>query len=44
MIITSYFGHIELRSAHRRTYPVDLLENLGIKRVFLLATVSKHSE
>lgn len=37
MIITSYAGHVELRSAHRRAFSSNDLEKIGIKRVFLLA-------
>lgn len=36
LIVTSYFGHVELRSAMRRAFPADVLENMGVIRVFLL--------
>lgn len=41
-IITSYFSHVELRSASRRSYPASLLRELGIRRVFLLARSKKN--
>jgi len=36
-IVTSFAGSVEARSALRRAYPKQDLENLGIYRVFLLA-------
>uniref|UniRef100_A0A1B6LE77 Hexosyltransferase n=1 Tax=Graphocephala atropunctata TaxID=36148 RepID=A0A1B6LE77_9HEMI len=36
-IVTSFTGNVEARSALRRAYPKDELENLGVYRVFLLA-------
>lgn len=39
IIVTSYVGHIELRSAHRRAMPQKLLEAMNAKRVFLLAKI-----
>lgn len=39
LIITSYAGHDELRSAHRQAMPTALLAGLGLRRVFLLAAL-----
>lgn len=44
LIITSYAGHDELRSAHRRAMPAALLRSLGLRRVFLLAAVPVPAE
>ncbi|XP_077286473.1 beta-1,3-galactosyltransferase 5-like [Arctopsyche grandis] len=44
MIITSYAGHVELRSAHRRTFSNDDLDEMGIKRVFLLSKLTVYNE
>lgn len=38
LIITSHAGDIEVRSAMRRAYPANELEQLGIRRIFLLAS------
>ncbi|KAJ2938775.1 hypothetical protein O0L34_g781 [Tuta absoluta] len=39
IIVTSYVGHVELRSAHRRAMPAELLQTLNASRVFLLAKI-----
>ncbi|XP_047537047.1 beta-1,3-galactosyltransferase 5-like [Vanessa atalanta] len=39
IIITSYVGHVELRSAHRRAMPPDYLASLRVTRIFLLAKI-----
>ncbi|KAI8116813.1 hypothetical protein FF38_04155 [Lucilia cuprina] len=39
LIVTSYAGHDELRSAHRQAISQTKLSDLGIQRVFLLAAV-----
>ncbi|CAG9789274.1 unnamed protein product [Diatraea saccharalis] len=39
IIVTSYVGHVELRSAHRRAMPSTLLESMNITRVFLLSKI-----
>ncbi|KAJ0173656.1 hypothetical protein K1T71_010805 [Dendrolimus kikuchii] len=39
ILITSYVGHVELRSAHRRAMPQDLLESMNVTRIFLLANI-----
>ncbi|CAH0400466.1 unnamed protein product [Chilo suppressalis] len=39
IIVTSYVGHVELRSAHRRAMPADLLESMNVTRVFLLSKI-----
>ncbi|CAH0561319.1 unnamed protein product [Brassicogethes aeneus] len=36
IVITSYFGHVELRSAIRRAFSEKTLAHMGLKRVFLL--------
>lgn len=36
LIITSYFGHVELRSSIRRTFSDQELASYGVKRIFLL--------
>lgn len=38
IMVTSYFGNVETRSAMRRAFPSDKLRELGLKRVFLLGT------
>ncbi|XP_034834298.1 beta-1,3-galactosyltransferase 5-like [Maniola hyperantus] len=42
IIVTSYVGHVELRSAHRRAMPSAYLSSLNITRVFLLARIPKN--
>lgn len=37
IIVTSYVGHTELRSAHRRAMPLDHLKKYNTIRIFLLA-------
>lgn len=39
LIITSYVGHDEVRSAHRQAITEEKLQSLGILRVFLLAEI-----
>lgn len=39
VIVTSYAGDVETRSAIRRSYPSKLLSKFGIRRVFLLALI-----
>lgn len=39
LIITSYAGHDELRSAHRQAMPATKLAAFGLRRIFLLATL-----
>ncbi|XP_037935575.1 beta-1,3-galactosyltransferase 5-like [Teleopsis dalmanni] len=41
IIVTSYAGHDELRSAHRQAISQVKLAELGFKRVFLLAEIPK---
>lgn len=39
IIVTSYVGHVELRSAHRRAMTPEYLSSLRVTRVFLLAKI-----
>lgn len=39
MIVTSYVGHDEVRSAHRQTLTQQKLRSMGLVRVFLLADI-----
>ncbi|XP_063831387.1 beta-1,3-galactosyltransferase 5-like [Ostrinia nubilalis] len=39
IIVTSYVGHVELRSAHRRAMPAGLLKSMNAIRIFLLAKI-----
>ncbi|KMZ07440.1 beta-1,3-galactosyltransferase brn isoform X2 [Drosophila simulans] len=39
LIVTSYAGHDALRSAHRQAIPQSKLEEMGLRRVFLLAAL-----
>ncbi|XP_059053275.1 beta-1,3-galactosyltransferase 5 [Achroia grisella] len=39
IIVTSYVGHVELRSIHRRAMPSSLLKSMNITRIFLLAKI-----
>ncbi|KAH9636600.1 hypothetical protein HF086_003418 [Spodoptera exigua] len=39
IIVTSYVGHVELRSAHRRAMPAEKLKELNAARIFLLAQI-----
>ncbi|CAF4868993.1 unnamed protein product [Pieris macdunnoughi] len=39
IIVTSYVGHIELRSAHRQAMPSDYLASKNASRIFLLAKI-----
>uniref|UniRef100_A0A1Y1M0V1 Hexosyltransferase n=1 Tax=Photinus pyralis TaxID=7054 RepID=A0A1Y1M0V1_PHOPY len=36
VLVTSYLGNVETRSAMRRAFPSDVLKKLGVRRVFLL--------
>lgn len=44
ILVTSYVGHIELRSAHRRAMPHKLLRSMNIDRVFLLARIPENEK
>ncbi|KAG6449931.1 hypothetical protein O3G_MSEX006307 [Manduca sexta] len=44
IIVTSYVGHVELRSAHRRAMPPELLRSLNIARIFLLARIPENEK
>lgn len=44
LIVTSYVGHDEVRSAHRTAITQKMLKELGIFRVFLLAEVPKRDK
>ncbi|CAH2267771.1 beta-1,3-galactosyltransferase 5-like [Pararge aegeria] len=44
IIVTSYVGHVELRSAHRRAMPSTYLSKLNIIRVFLLARIPENEK
>lgn len=39
LVVTSYVGHDDLRSAHRTAISNTTLHNLGVERVFLLAEI-----
>lgn len=39
LLITSYAGHDEVRSAHRKAMPARHLDDLNMRRVFLLADI-----
>lgn len=39
IVVTSHYNNVETRSAMRRAFPRDVLEGMGIKRVFLLGEV-----
>ncbi|KAJ8713985.1 hypothetical protein PYW08_007605 [Mythimna loreyi] len=39
IIVTSYVEHVELRNAHRTTYPAEILSKANTTRVFLLAQI-----
>ncbi|KAL0869164.1 hypothetical protein ABMA27_007452 [Loxostege sticticalis] len=39
IIVMSYVGHVELRSAHRRVMPAELLKSMNAIRIFLLAKI-----
>ncbi|XP_022192974.2 beta-1,3-galactosyltransferase 5 [Nilaparvata lugens] len=41
LLITSFAGNIESRSAIRRAYPRSVIEKLGIRRVFLLGKLKQ---
>ncbi|XP_075238102.1 beta-1,3-galactosyltransferase 5 [Lycorma delicatula] len=42
LLVTSYAGNVESRSALRRAYPESVLGKLGIKRIFLLALLKEN--
>lgn len=44
MIVTSYAGHDEIRSAHRQAISQSKLRSLGMLRVFLLADIPAHEK
>lgn len=44
IIVTSYVGHVELRSAHRRAMPKKLLDSMNVTRIFLLAKIPPHEK
>lgn len=44
LVVTSYVGHDELRSAHRTAISNSTLHNLGVVRVFLLADIPEHEK
>ncbi|XP_073950467.1 beta-1,3-galactosyltransferase 5-like [Choristoneura fumiferana] len=44
IIVTSYVGHVELRSAHRRAIPKELLDSMNVTRIFLLAKIPPHEK
>lgn len=39
ILVTSYVGHVELRSAHRRAMPHEVLSTMNTTRIFLLAQI-----
>ncbi|KAJ8713986.1 hypothetical protein PYW08_007606 [Mythimna loreyi] len=39
IIVTSYVGHVKLRSAHRKAYPAEELRKINATRVFLIAQI-----
>lgn len=41
ILVTSYFGNVETRSAMRRSFSSDQLEPMGFRRVFLLGQAEK---
>ncbi|XP_041969581.1 beta-1,3-galactosyltransferase 2-like [Aricia agestis] len=44
ILVTSYIGHVELRSAHRQTISADDLQNFNITRVFLLGRIPQNEK
>lgn len=40
IIVTSYFGNVETRSAMRRAFPAEDLKKMQLRRVFLLGTTT----
>lgn len=44
LVVTSYVGHDDLRSAHRTAISNTTLLNLGVVRVFLLADIPKREK
>ncbi|XP_073950470.1 beta-1,3-galactosyltransferase 2-like [Choristoneura fumiferana] len=44
IIVTSYVGNVELRSAHRRAMPKYLLDYMNVTRIFLLAKIPLHEK
>lgn len=44
IIVTSYVGHVELRSAHRRAMPQDYLVAMNATRIFMLAKIPPHEK
>ncbi|XP_013170723.1 PREDICTED: beta-1,3-galactosyltransferase 5-like [Papilio xuthus] len=41
ILVTSYVGHVELRSAHRRAMSAERLKSMNATRIFLLAKIPK---
>lgn len=44
IVVTSYVGHVELRSAHRRAMPTSFLKAINVTRIFLLAKIPKQEK
>lgn len=44
IIVTTYIGHDEVRSAHRSAISQSILKELGLFRVFLLAEIPAHEK
>lgn len=44
IIVTTYIGHDEVRSAHRSAISQSILRELGLLRVFLLAEIPAHEK
>ncbi|XP_068618987.1 beta-1,3-galactosyltransferase 5-like [Battus philenor] len=44
IIVTSYVGHVELRSAHRRAMSSNLLRSMNATRIFLLAKIPEREK
>lgn len=44
IIVTTYVGHDEVRSAHRSAMSQNDLKRLGFIRVFLLAAIPPHEQ
>ncbi|XP_013135589.1 PREDICTED: UDP-GalNAc:beta-1,3-N-acetylgalactosaminyltransferase 1-like [Papilio polytes] len=41
ILVTSYVGHVELRSAHRRAMSAERLKSMNATRIFLLAKIPR---
>lgn len=44
LLVTSYVGHDEVRSAHRTAISNSILQQLNVLRVFLLAEIPEKEE